>query len=73
VKPMEREAYIPPGFLQRDLRSHVFLAACGAEELASETGGRGVFTKALLDALIRVNVDTVTYIDLMRRISGLPK
>lgn len=68
----DRGTNIPPGFLQTGLRSHVLLAACGAKERAKEEHGRGAFTKAILDVLHTVSVDTLTYTDLLQRIHPLP-
>jgi len=60
------------GFLKYGLRSHVLMAACGAEEYAREFEGRGFFTKGLLDALEEVDADKVTYKALIKRIRPLP-
>jgi hypothetical protein len=69
-----RNMKVPTGFLQRHLRSHVLLAACGAEELAWETHGRGAFTVAFLETLIAAGApDNVTYTGLMQRLPSLPK
>ena len=71
--PGQRGSTIPSGFLQTGLRSHVLLAACGAEETAKEQKGRGAFTKALLDALNAVSVDTISYADLLQRMHAIPE
>ena len=67
-----RGTAIHPGFLHHGLQSHVLLAACGAEEMAREQGGRGTFTKALLDTLVTVGPDKITYAHLIQRIPSLP-
>ena len=66
---------IAPGFLQTGLRSHVLLAACGADETAKEdrTIMRGDFTKAFLETLRTIGADKVTYTDLIQRIPQLPE
>jgi hypothetical protein len=67
-----RSTSIAPGFLRSGLRSHVLLAACGAEENAKEELGRGYFTKRLLATLEAVGADKVTYADLVQQIPSLP-
>ncbi|TFY66007.1 hypothetical protein EVG20_g5083 [Dentipellis fragilis] len=68
----DRLAKIASGFSHSGLRSHVLLAACSAEETAKEDNRRGVFTKALLEALRMYGADKVTYKDLTQRIPLLP-
>ncbi|KIM22184.1 hypothetical protein M408DRAFT_28909, partial [Serendipita vermifera MAFF 305830] len=69
----QRGAAIEPGFLKGGLHTHVLLAACGAQETAKEnsTGTRGVFTKALLDTLVAVGADKLTYTELIQRLPTL--
>jgi hypothetical protein len=67
-----RGTSIAAGFLKSGLRSHVLLAACGADEEAKEENGRGYFTKRLLDTLEAVGADKVTYADLIQRIPSIP-
>lgn len=67
-----RETSIPSGFLYHGLKSHVLLAACGAEENAKEENGRGYFTEALIKTLGVVDTDKVTYTDLINQIPNLP-
>ena len=67
-----RHSEIASGFLQRGLRSHILLAACGSTELAMEDQQRGVFTVALLRALATIREQRVTYRDLLRRLYALP-
>lgn len=52
--------------------SHVLLSACGEKERAWEENARGRFTTALLALLKNVNSNTMTYIDLIRRLPLLP-
>jgi hypothetical protein len=52
--------------------SHVILAACGAAEHAKEFDSKGLFTTALLSALVAWGTHTVTYEDLLRLIQALP-
>lgn len=63
------------GFLERNLRSHVLLAACGSEELAYENIRlkRGAFTSAFIQTLIDVSIDKLTYRGFMDRLPNLPK
>ena len=63
------------GFLERNLRSHVLLAACGSEELAYENTRlrRGAFTTAFVQTLIDAGVDKLTYTGFMDRLPNLPK
>jgi hypothetical protein len=50
----------------------VFLAACGAAERAKEFDAKGLFTTALLSALVACGTDMITYKDLLQRIPTLP-
>ncbi|KZV60769.1 hypothetical protein PENSPDRAFT_759837 [Peniophora sp. CONT] len=72
---------VPAGFVMAGTTSHVLLAACAedgqafekvhGDEEVSESGGdvcRGVFTKALLEILMKAQEDT-TYQDLMDGVS----
>ncbi len=69
----------PPGNNQRGLRvssdyiagSHILLAACKRDEYAREVNKRGLFTKALLEALSGVDITKVTYKELLARIPHL--
>lgn len=67
-----RAIALAKGYERTALRSHMLLAACGADEYAKEQKGRGWFTKALLDVLYTVGADRLTYADLMQRMSELP-
>ncbi|KAG8837877.1 hypothetical protein FRC18_007460 [Serendipita sp. 400] len=60
-------------FLKAGLNSHVLLAACGSQETAKEdsAGTRGIFTKALLDVLVTVGAEKLTYADLIERLPSL--
>ncbi|KIM26650.1 hypothetical protein M408DRAFT_25142 [Serendipita vermifera MAFF 305830] len=60
-------------FLNSGLGSHVLLAACGEKETAKEHSAenRGEFTRALLDTLISVGADKVTYTELIQRLPVL--
>ncbi|KAF8983561.1 caspase domain-containing protein [Cyathus striatus] len=69
----DRASAIAAGFTHSGLRSHVLLAACGAGETSKEKGGTGLFTTALLDTLMSVGADKVTYGDLIQRLPSLPK
>ena len=60
------------GFAHNNLRSHVFPAACGAAEHAKEFDAKGLFTTALLSALVAWGTDIVTYEDLLQLIQALP-
>ncbi|KIM25370.1 hypothetical protein M408DRAFT_26358 [Serendipita vermifera MAFF 305830] len=68
-----RGTVIEPKFLKSGLSSHVLLAACGAQETAKEnlSGTGGVFTTALLDTLVSVGVEKLTYTDLIQRLPSL--
>ena len=67
-----RATEVPNGFAQSGLRSHVFLAACGAAEHAKEFDAKGLFTTALLNALVVWGTDIITYNDLLQLIQALP-
>ena len=71
--PMQgRSTAIASGFANAGLRSHILLAACGADETAREEGGRGLFSSGLLDVLHEVDANSITYKDLLLRIPHLP-
>ncbi|KIJ51154.1 hypothetical protein M422DRAFT_244344 [Sphaerobolus stellatus SS14] len=56
------------GVLQRDFKSHVLLAACGAKEFAHERRGRGYFTEHLLDLFRTVGVENLTYVSVPQKL-----
>ena len=62
-RSLERGTKVHSGFARKGLRSHILLAACRSHELAYErtTRSRGVFTMALLETLIDVGIDKLTY------------
>lgn len=69
---LPRGSNIPPAFAHTGLHSHTIITSCGAQQLAWESDGHGVFTKvflAELDAGLRKNT---SYKELMKRIPGLP-
>jgi hypothetical protein len=69
-----RMGFAADGFASCSEGSHVLLAACGPQELAREKDGRGVFTKALLDALCEhEDIGNLTYEDLLTKIRPLKK
>ena len=68
-----RSQQIPLGFLDRHARSHVFLAACGSNEVAHETNGQGCFTRALLETLNKAGVGESSYIKFMRHMPHVNK
>ena len=51
------------GFAREGLRSHVLLAACHSDGAAYERKSRGVFTVALLETLMKpeIEIDKLTY------------
>ncbi|VDB91753.1 unnamed protein product [Peniophora sp. CBMAI 1063] len=63
-----------PEFLNSSLTSHVVLAACGPHESAYEDSIRkeGRFTTAFLSVLANAGTDTLTYADVINRLSYLP-
>ncbi|KIM23672.1 hypothetical protein M408DRAFT_250848 [Serendipita vermifera MAFF 305830] len=67
-----RGSNVARGFLHTGLRSHILLAACSEKEKAMEHNGRGVFTEALLEALIATG-GRVSYCDLLLRLQPLPR
>jgi hypothetical protein len=56
---------------RKGLRSHVLLAACHSQELAYERTSRGVFTVALLETLMKIGIDKLTYATLLDRMPPL--
>lgn len=67
-----RSTEVSNGFAHSGLRSHIFLSACGAAERAKEFDAKGLFTTALLSALVAHGTHMVTYKDLLQRIPTLP-
>ena len=67
-----RATKVSNGFAHSTLSSHVFLAACGVAEHAKEFDAKGLFTTALLSALVTWGTDIVTYEDLLQLIHALP-
>ncbi|CAG8611091.1 1996_t:CDS:2 [Acaulospora colombiana] len=51
--------------------SHVLLAACGPKQRAYEVGGRGVFTRVLLETISTLGRKTLTYSDIIRELPHL--
>ncbi|KAF8519186.1 caspase domain-containing protein [Gautieria morchelliformis] len=70
-----RNMNTPTAFLEQNLRSHILLAACGAEELAYENTklGRGAFTTAFIQTLKTADVHKLTYMGFMDRLPNLPR
>ncbi|RXW11756.1 hypothetical protein EST38_g14099 [Candolleomyces aberdarensis] len=70
---------IAKGFAVKDMRSHILLAACSANELAREdtvkrgpdSDARGRFTAALLTLLRSVSPNQITYSDVLTRIPSI--
>ncbi|KAG8795058.1 hypothetical protein FRC12_018354 [Ceratobasidium sp. 428] len=67
-KIIPRALKVPVRFSHTGIWSHVLLAACGASEVAYEHKDRGVFTSALLAVLNAMNVDKLTYNELIKRL-----
>ena len=67
-----RATKVSNGFSHSGLSSHIFLAACGAAEHAKEFDAKGLFTTALLNALVVWGTEIVTYEDLPQPIHALP-
>lgn len=67
-----RATEVSNDFAHSGLRSHIFLVACGATEHAKEFDGKGLFTTALLSALVAWGTNIVTYKDLLQLIQALP-
>ncbi|QRV99637.1 ICE-like protease (caspase) p20 domain protein [Ceratobasidium sp. AG-Ba] len=63
-----RKSITPAGFAQSGERSHVSLTACGSREKAHEINGRGLFTSALLLVLKKLDINTLTYTELIQHI-----
>jgi hypothetical protein len=72
IRAKQRGAKIVPGFLNSGLASHVLLAGCSAKESSLEEDGRGNFTKALIDTLLNIGADKLTYTGLIQRLPSLP-
>ncbi|KAJ7926155.1 caspase domain-containing protein [Mycena leptocephala] len=60
---------LPPGFRNRFMESHVLLAACRDDQIATEilinNIWRGRFTESLVYALRNITLEKTTYLDLM--------
>lgn len=70
--PLGRGTRPPPHFAYCGLGSHVYLAACGAEEKAQEAKGQGKFTTGLLKVLTAPGSEKLTYNELIKRIPDIP-
>jgi hypothetical protein len=68
-----RGSVIPHRLHHCGLRSHVFLAACGAQKQAFEVHGRGLFTRASLDLLNNSCADKLTYAEFIGRLNMPPQ
>jgi hypothetical protein len=55
------------------LSSHVLLAATSSGEKAREKDNRGIFTRALLTLLRTESLAKLTYLDIVQRLTNLPK
>ncbi|KAF8530915.1 caspase domain-containing protein [Gautieria morchelliformis] len=62
---------VPLGFLNQHARSHMFIAACGAQECAREVHGRGRFTQELLTTLEEEDADQLSFVELMKRLKPI--
>jgi len=67
----ERGTKVPSGFARNGLMSHVLLAACHSQELAYERTSRGLFTAALLETLVKIGIDNLTYTTLLSLMPSL--
>ena len=63
-RDVERGTVVHSGFARNGLRSHVLLAACGAEGIAYERAGRGLFTVELLKVFEEIGIDKLSYASL---------
>jgi hypothetical protein len=70
----DRAMSVPNRYKATASSSHVLLAAASEHSTARETGGRGVFTQALLSLLRTpgIRTDTITYLDVIKRLPDLP-
>lgn len=67
-----RTAVVLNDFLGQDSDSYVFLTACRPDELAWENeDGRGLFTRALLNALTGISPNSLDYATLVRKLEDL--
>ena len=60
----ERGTMVHSGFAREGLRSHVLLAACHSDGVAYERTSRGVFTVTLLETLMKIGINKLTYANL---------
>ncbi|KIM26234.1 hypothetical protein M408DRAFT_194109 [Serendipita vermifera MAFF 305830] len=70
IRKGTRGCEIAKGFLHTGLRSHVLLAACNENEKAREDGGRGEFTKRLIQTFVETG-GRVTYHDLLLKLGHI--
>ncbi|CAG8685517.1 5092_t:CDS:2, partial [Acaulospora colombiana] len=68
-----RSIAVPTTFQYNGVASHVLLAACAANELAIEEGGRGAFTRALLKTINDIGYQNLTYEEFIRHLPTLHK
>jgi hypothetical protein len=75
-KSRKRKAQIAADFVQTGLRSHILLAACGAEEIAREALEpmfRGYFTTELIKLLEATSPDTLKYSVILLKMGRIPR
>jgi hypothetical protein len=60
------------GLAVTGLSSHVLFSACSADEPASEGGGKGRFTTALLKVFNKTSPDQLTYEQVLDRLEHIP-
>ena len=60
------------GFLGQNQESHIFLAACGRDQLAMEDQDtqQGLFTASLMKALRELGSTDITYLALIQRVAS---
>ena len=66
-----RASKIVSSFDFKGLRSHNLLAASHSDQLAYERFGRGVFTLALIETLVKHGIDNLTYANILSRMLPL--
>lgn len=64
-----RGTNVPPAFTHKGMHSHTLITSCGVQQSAWESGGRGVFTTALIEGLKVALRENISFNELMGMIT----
>ncbi|EIM91753.1 uncharacterized protein STEHIDRAFT_135948 [Stereum hirsutum FP-91666 SS1] len=67
-----RGTNVPPAFVLKGIHSHTLITSCGVQQRAWESGGRGMFTTALIKGLKLALRESISFNELMGMIPHIP-